>query len=252
MKDEFYVGYAKSPPAGIRQFLWRLIPFLVVIYVTAAILLPHLHFDQFNLGVRTDRQEYVGFLKEQPTPHLLVPRPGDTSSNNPYSVYLLSGTGKTAPKPEVMEQVGSWVNLTGIPFSRNDLVVLATIGATPADDTGDLLAPPEPTESLGQFSLTGEIVDGKCYPGVMKPGRTKTHRACAIRCIAGGVPPVFVTHAETGETLYFLLADLEGKAVGDRILDVVADPLRITGEVVKYNGTFILKSDPSTYERVKA
>lgn len=27
----------------------------------------------------------------------------------------------------------------------------------------------------------------------MKPGEGKAHRACAIRCIAGGIPPVSTT-----------------------------------------------------------
>ena len=56
----------------------------------------------------------------------------------------------------------------------------------------------EPTENpaletadLGTATLTGEIVDSKCYLGVMNPGRGKVHRDCAARCLSGGIPPAF-------------------------------------------------------------
>ncbi len=39
---------------------------------------------------------------------------------------------------------------------------------------------------LGEITLTGEIVDSKCYLGVMNPGQGKVHRDCAARCISGG------------------------------------------------------------------
>jgi hypothetical protein len=35
----------------------------------------------------------------------------------------------------------------------------------------------------------GELVDTKCWLGVMRPATGKVHRACAARCLAGGVPP---------------------------------------------------------------
>ena len=46
--------------------------------------------------------------------------------------------------------------------------------------------------------MAGEICDGKCETGAMRPGNGIAHRACAILCLAGGVPPVFVTAAPGG------------------------------------------------------
>ncbi|NET39721.1 MAG: hypothetical protein F6K19_48475, partial [Cyanothece sp. SIO1E1] len=131
---------------------------------------------------------------------------------------------------------------------RNDLTVIAAAAAEPINPPEGGLTAPGPETSLGVFSLTGEIVDSKCYPGVMKPGWTKTHRSCAIRCISGGVPPVFVVRNQKRDTMYLLLADLEGHAVNARILDVVADPIKITGEVIQFGDIFVLKADPETYE----
>ena len=36
--------------------------------------------------------------------------------------------------------------------------------------------------------------------------------------------------------------------MGDRILDLIADPIRIKGEVLQYGDTFVLKADPDSYE----
>ena len=42
--------------------------------------------------------------------------------------------------------------------------------------------------------VEGEIVDSKCHLGVMKPGEGPTHRDCAVRCLLGRIPPMFVAH----------------------------------------------------------
>lgn len=87
---------------------------------------------------------------------------------------------------------------------RDGQTLISTKSATPLETDAsvskdDLLA----GESLGEFTLQGEIVDSKCYLGVMRPGNTKTHRACAVRCIAGGVPPVLLVRDAQGDAMYF-------------------------------------------------
>lgn len=47
----------------------------------------------------------------------------------------------------------------------------------------------EVIEGRGKVVLIGELVDTKCYFGVMRPATGKVHRACAVRCLSGGVPP---------------------------------------------------------------
>lgn len=246
--DEFYINYA-SVPSSYRRFLVRFIPLLAIGFVLFALVLSSIH-DQFNPGKIQGKFDIEGLLVDEPVPHLIVPRGGDVSSNVPFSRYLLSGTGKTAPKDSVLEHVGKWVKLNGTVVSRNHLSVIAARSAEPIDPPENAIASPNAGTSLGQYSLTGEILDSKCYPGVMKPGQTKTHRACAIRCISGGVPAVFRVQNDRDDVMYFLLADKGGKAVNDRILNLVADPVRITGEVMQYDDMFVLQADPSTYERV--
>ena len=52
------------------------------------------------------------------------------------------------------------------------------------------------------------------------------------------------------DVMYVLLVDGQGQAVNDRVFDLVADPVRITGTVMQYDDLFVLEAEPSTYERV--
>jgi hypothetical protein len=104
--------------------------------------------------------------------------------------------------------------------------------------------------SLGRQTLVGEIVDSKCFFGVMNPGELTPHRACAVRCISGGVPPVFVVKHTDGTVTYFMLVSADGKPVNQQVLGVVAVPLEITGEVQRQGELLILRADPATYHKL--
>ena len=99
----------------------------------------------------------------------------------------------------------------------------------------------EATLALGQRSIQGEIIDPKCYFGVMKPGYGKIHRSCAALCIAGGMPPVLVSAAESGEEAYFLLTDLKGKPIHKDILPYIGQPALINGEVEQIGDWKLMK-----------
>jgi len=107
------------------------------------------------------------------------------------------------------------------------------------------------TISLGKQTLVGEIVDSKCFLGVMNPGQLTPHRACAIRCISGGVPPVLLVRQKDGPAAYLLLVSTDGKPVNKAVLNLVAEPVEITGEVQRQGELLILRADPSTYRRVR-
>ena len=81
------------------------------------------------------------------------------------------------------------------------------------------------------MTLQGEIIDPKCYFGVMKPGEGKVHKSCATRCISGGIPPVL--RHETGDASapyrYYLLVEKNGKNINKEILPYVAEQVKIEG-----------------------
>ena len=62
---------------------------------------------------------------------------------------------------------------------------------------------------LGMVNLKGELVDTKCYFGVMRPGEGKVHRGCAARCLSGGVPPGLLVRDTDGVGHVVLLAGEE-------------------------------------------
>lgn len=88
-----------------------------------------------------------------------------------------------------------------------------------------------PTQDLGTFTLVGEIVDSKCYLGVMNPGETKVHRECAVRCISGGIPPMLVARDVAGNKVALQLVSSSGAPVNQDVLELVAEPVEITGQV---------------------
>ena len=107
------------------------------------------------------------------------------------------------------------------------------------------------TIPLGRQTLRGEIVDSKCFLGVMNPGQLLPHRACAIRCISGGIPPMLLVRPTNGAAIYLLLVSADGKPVNQQVLDLVAEPVQITGEVERQGELLVLRADPATYRRLE-
>ena len=183
--DEFYVNYVPLPK-GYRQFLLWFLPALVLSFLAFGLIFPGLH-NQFNSGKIQGKVALDGFLVAEPAPQLIVPRPSETENAISFSRYLLSGPGKTAPRAKVMDQAGKWVRLEGTLVSRNQLSVIAARAAEAITPSENDNLNPDQGQNLGKFTLTGKILDSKCYPGVMKPGQGKTHRSCAICCLSGFV-----------------------------------------------------------------
>jgi hypothetical protein len=104
-------------------------------------------------------------------------------------------------------------------------------------------------KELGTVQLTGEILDPKCYFGVMKPGYGKPHRDCAIRCIAGGMSPVFWVKGDKGETNYYLILDVNGKKMNDDLKDHIAEPVSLSARAVQYDDWVILYTDKKSIKR---
>jgi hypothetical protein len=120
---------------------------------------------------------------------------------------------------------------------------------------GDWLAPSEASvklpdlnpESFGRFALVGEIMDSKCFFGVMRPSRGKTHKACASLCIRGGIPPSFWARTKDGREAVLLMTDAAGGPLGEGILPFVADPVRAEGEIVRVGDLLQFRADTGAF-----
>jgi hypothetical protein len=195
---------------------------------------------------------FSGVLKLQPYPHLLVPRPGATGVQASFSTYYLVAPFKFGLDREKLSAFdGKTVSLQGTLIYRGNQTMIEALADSfqAAEKQLPMLAGAEMVQ-LGSQTLTGEIVDSKCFLGVMNPGQLTPHRSCAIRCISGGVPPVLLVRQKDGPATYILLVSADGKPVNKQVLDLVAEPVEITGEVERQGELLILRADPATYRRI--
>jgi hypothetical protein len=249
-RDDFYVGYLGMPPALGRWVRARVLACVALVLGAAALLtLAQAPPDEatYEFGVRT---ELTGWVLLEPVPQLLVQRPGDTRTAAPVSRLLLTVFGKRGARDAVAPFADRRVTLAGQLIYRGDRTMLEVDPTSIRVLEG---APPPPLDGpvdLGERTLLGEIVDSKCYFGVMKPGHAKPHRACAVRCISGGVPPVLMVRDERGAATYLLLVDEAGGAVNRRVLHLVAEPVSITGRVERLGDLLVLRADPRSYRRL--
>ena len=254
MNDEFYIGWqAKSPPDMARLVRRAIVVVLALLVGLGALLA----FTQRTIGVSVFEwgkvKEFSGIFKAQPYPHLVVPRPGTNNGAAAFSSYYLVKPFKFGLDPETVQRFDDkQVRLKGTLIYRGGQTMIevadGSISSMP-NSTVERLN--DSAVSLGRQTLIGEIVDSKCFLGVMNPGALIPHRACAIRCISGGIPPVLLVRQTNGVPLYFLLVSSDGKPVNKQVLDLVAEPVEITGEVQRQGELLVLRADASTYRRLK-
>jgi len=254
--DEFYIGWEDKAPPAIGSRVCRAVVCLLALAVVLGTLLA---VAQRTVGVSVFEwgkvKGFSGILKSQPYPHLLVPRPGMSDGQTPFSSYYLVKPFKFGLDPETASRLdGKAVSLKGTLIYRGGqtMIEVAADSIKPADAPEKTFSATQVASpvSLGQQTLIGEIVDSKCFLGVMNPGQLTTHRACAIRCISGGIPPVLLVRQTNGAALYFLLVSRDGRPVNKQVLNLVAEPVEITGEVERQGELLILRADPVTYRRI--
>jgi len=253
MNDEFYIGWeAKAAPGigrAVRKAVIALLLLALFVPIILAVSQRMIGSSVFEWGVE---KNFSGILQVTPYPHLLVARPGKPDGQSGFSTYYLVNQWKFGlPSEAIAALDGKAVKLKGSLIYRGNQTMIETkpewIEPGPA---APLTRTPE-VRSLGRQTLVGEIVDSKCFLGVMNPGQLTPHRACAIRCISGGVPPVLLVRQKDAPAIYLLLVSADGKPVNQQVLEMVAEPIEITGDVERQGELLILRADPSTYRRVR-
>ncbi len=247
--DEFYVGYQPKSPAGIaaRSRLAVAIALIAGMAIALGLAIAQARFDfgVFEFGIEKD---FDGIVLERPYPMLLVP-----GEDGEFTTHYLVAFGKFGAADLVTGLDGQAARVSGsLIYNERERMIEAhavrPLGGAVAGSLRELDR--GGARRLGAMTLVGEIVDSKCYLGVMKPGRGKTHKACAIRCISGGVPPVLRVEDRGGRVEYFLLVSAAGEPVNREVLDMIAEPVQITGDVVRAGDRLLLYADPAGYRRV--
>jgi hypothetical protein len=239
--NDFYVGYAPKAPADLAEFVRRIVALVAagILVAGLALVFAQMPFANsvFEFGnVRT----FEGRVEARPYPVLVVSRPGTIPAGERDSRYLMVAPGKHGAHELVAGFDEQAVRLKGQLIARDGGTMLEVVPGSieslkvePALDT----AP----RDLGPVTLTGEIVDSKCYLGVMNPGSGKVHRDCAARCLSGGIPPIFAT-SDQGQQ--FLLVGTDGNAIApDALREYVAEPITVSGELLQRGTSRLLRID---------
>jgi hypothetical protein len=240
MNDDFYIGWQERAPTALAHHVRRIVgPFTLVLAIVVGLVAANQRRwedGRFEFGVQ---RVFVGVLYEQPVPMLQVAANG----TNPATAYLLVGPGKSGLPVFARNHHGKSVRLRGslIEFGANRMIEVIEVndGEQPPTAPGTEALPDPPAHSRGDVALTGELVDTKCYFGVMRPATGKVHRACAIRCLSGGVPPGLLVRLPNDSAVVVLLtsdkaaaAPIDATHAGRR--------LRVLGHLTDRAGTLML------------
>jgi len=232
MSHEFFVGYLPMPE-GIKKRTRRVaVGILLVAVCIAAIVGVSASGYAHSIFEFGEFRTFEGTILDKPYPLLLVERPGETNSANAFSTYLLVEPFKHGADMRVMGLAGKRVRLQGELIYRDEHTMLEL-------KPGSMVVLPEPVDrhvpvvqDLGPLTLSGEIVDSKCYLGVMNPGEGKVHRDCATRCISGGVPVAFVLNSKDQSGSVYFLQMSGGGRLPPGIAQHVGEPITLSGEAL--------------------
>lgn len=220
---DFYVGYLRAPLRLVR--FGTLAAILLLLLNDGVALLLYRAQENRASGHWDEGGEVAitGVLQARPYPVVQVP----AAAGAPARVVLLVSEGKAGAPAAVASLDGKAVTVCGYEILRDELTVLqldqeATVNA-------EVPVAAIVTRELGQATLTGEIVDAKCFLGAMVPGEGKVHKECANLCLLGGIPPLFVTRDAAGKITYRLLADRDGGPIAEPAASRAGEFITLTG-----------------------
>ena len=237
--DEFFIGYL-APPPGLKKFTVSITMGLVLAMGLVAALVAAnqepVEAGKYEFGVIRD---FEGVLVETPLPMIHL-------SDQNYAAGLslpIVGPGKTGLPKQAEGLHGQLISFKGsYAYARNVAVVeMNQPGSiTVLDQAVTMDMNPGPAFPLGQVQLMGEIVDTKCFTGVMRPATGKVHRACAIRCLSGGVPAGFlVRDFNNNQTVFFLAG--QGSDPLEFDLQWTGRPVLVSGALEMQGGVPIIR-----------
>ncbi|MBG9378254.1 hypothetical protein I5907_18590 [Panacibacter sp. DH6] len=254
--DEFYIGWMQQAPKGfavwIKKYVFALLPITIALGVSVALAQKKFGSGNFEFGTLTT---VTGVYSHSPVPNIKVFDGKDFWGNKNYITIPLIGFGKHGADGVIADLE----NETNIAFEGKELALKGTLLYNDGKllmqiDANDkpLVMVNEPAgkvpetlqENIGIIDIKGEIVDPKCFFGVMKPGEGKPHKDCAIRCILGGIPPVLKVTNDEGIQHYYLMVGEHGEKMNDAVRDYVATPVTLHAKAVAYGDWIVLYVQP--------
>jgi len=252
--DEFYVPYIEgSLGAKTKRTLKHFVVVSILLIIASALLFSFSQKPFKNSTFElTSATKITGTFHENPYPMLRV-----EVAKNTYKNILLLGFGKSSANPfleklqnEIADLNGKTLSIEGnlIYYNGKTLIQITDDEKVTLKNNSKTHIPCK--KIISKMTLQGEIIDPKCYFGVMKPGKGKIHRSCAIRCVSGGIPPILATTDNNNISQYYLLTDLKGNAINNSILPYIGKPSEITGIVQEMEDWYIMKINISSIEEL--
>lgn len=231
----FFVGWNLRSVLPTAGFLGGVCALVVILFAGLALALGAAVNDPGGGDFAGDKT-LTGVVVAEPYPMLVLDP--DTAHPNGHTV-LLSGGGKRGVQDQAAALNGKRATATGAGFKRGSIDMMVGVELKPAEGPA---AMPVATP-LGVWRLTGEICDGKCVSGVMRPGNGLSHKACANVCVSGGVPPVFVATAPVEGSGFLLMGGKDGHGLPDAFRDHTGQLQRMDGSVSRIGDVLVFLTD---------
>lgn len=238
---DFYVGYLPTPQRDLRFMRW-FVPVAALLACALAGLVGAFARPTGNGTWETGAEIVLeGELVARPFPMLRCAVDGGAVER-----VLLVEMGKRGADARVApfareDGTRVAVRARGYLIERDGQRMLELAEVDPIVAGGSLPAA-SAAAAIGSLELAGEIVDSKCWLGVMKPGDGKSHRDCATLCIRGGIPPSLVCRTGDGAVRRALVVGGDGARLPiEALLPWIARPVRLRGEAEVVDGMAILR-----------
>lgn len=250
-KDKpFFVGYLTAPD-GLRSFLIGIGIGLVLLMAGVGLGIGATQDDPGNGAFRGDygRQTVTGVMELTPYP---VVRVTQGSEHVPEGhTLMLSAGGKQSLMNRVRDLDGQLVTVSGTILDRGELDMMQVRGGQNGISRAEGDAPEMDSEDLGRWRIAGEICDGKCLAGAMRPGIGIAHKACANLCLIGDIPPVFVSTQPVEGSEFLLVVGPDGTIFPKSAYDLVAAYISVEGKVMRHGDLLVFHLEPDTAELVQ-
>jgi len=238
----FFIGWDTRPAASTLRFLSLTAAAILLGAALLGFAIGAAAPDPGNGDYRFPEVTLTGVIETKPVPILRLPAEGERKA--PHAI-MLSTEGTNGAEGAVAGLDSKRVEIYGLLIKRGDIDMLeiAEGGLKSLDAPAGPLSAPVP---LGRWRVTGEICDGKCYTGAMRPGNGLAHKACAGICFVGGVPAVFVSTGPVEGTSFMVLVDAGGGRFLDAFRNLVALRIALEGEVERIDDLLVFRGDPAT------
>lgn len=249
--SKLYIGYLPKMPKSIARYVRAAaaLALLGAASFAALLALGQRPFAEafFEFG---SVKEFEGTIQAKPVPFLIVEKEERANGLPGLERIALVSEGKFGAFDAVKAVEGKRVKLRGTLIYRDGTRMIELAEGSVRKAGGIAVADYGPEVDLGYMTLKGEIIDSKCYLGVMNPGNHKTHRSCAVACLRGGIPAMFLVKDADGKSSELWLLSKTGTPMNDAILDYVAEPVELRGKVIRRGDSLFFNADIASIKRL--